>query len=117
MKARNLAVDTSRIRICGKGEIDFNRQNFKLRASPKAKKPEFFSLATPLNIRGNFSDFAVGTDLGLISVGTTAIKFATSPVTTPIARLIREDLPADGSDICQLPIGPHEGELEELPGC
>jgi len=117
MTARNLAVDTSRIRICGTGEIDFNQQNFNLRASPKAKKPEFFSLATPLSVKGDFSDFAVGADLGLLSVGTTAIKFAVSPVTTPVARLVREDLPADGSDICQLPIGPHEGELEELPGC
>ena len=117
MTARNLAVDTTRIRICVKGEVDFNQQNFKLRASPKAKRPEFFSLSTPLTVSGNFSDFNTGTDLGVLSIGTTAVRFAVSPVTTPLERLIRNDLPADGSDICSIPIGAHDADLESLPGC
>jgi hypothetical protein len=117
MTAQNLAVDTSKIRICGTGDIDFNDNSFDLTVAPTAKRPEFFSLATPLAVKGKFRDFRIGMDSGVLSLGATAVKFAISPITTPFKRLIMDDLPADGSDICNLPIGPHEGELEELPGC
>ena len=117
MTAANLAIDTSKIRICGKGEIDFNEQAFNLTMSPTAKRPEFFSLATPLAVRGGFEDFSIGAKTGILSVGATAVKFTISPLTTPIKRLVRDDLPEDGGDICNLPIGSHEGELGDLPGC
>jgi uncharacterized protein involved in outer membrane biogenesis len=117
MTARQIAIDTSRIRICGEGNIDFNERTFDLEVFPTAKKPEFFSLAAPLVVKGSFEDFDVGAKGGVVAVGTTAVRFAVSPVTTPFKRLVREDLPADGADICALPIGPHEGELEALPGC
>jgi uncharacterized protein involved in outer membrane biogenesis len=117
MTAQSLAVDTSKIRICGKGGIDFDDRTFDLTVAPVAKRPEFFSLATPLAVTGSFEDFDIGTKAGVLSLGTTAVKFAISPVTTPFERLVREDLPADGDDICSLPIGPHSGELEPLPGC
>ena len=117
MTADNIAVDTSRIRICADGEIDFNQQTINLRAFPTAKRPEFFSLATPIAVNGKFEDFRVGAEMGLLAIVPTAIKFAISPITTPIKRLVREDLPADGADICSLPISPHEGEPEKLPGC
>ena len=117
MTARQLAIDTSRIRICGEGSIDFNEKTFELEVFPTAKKPEFFSLASPLVIEGDFADFDIGAKGGIVAVGTTAFRFAVSPVTTPFKRLVREDLPQDGADICATPIGPHEGELEPLPGC
>jgi uncharacterized protein involved in outer membrane biogenesis len=117
MTAQNLAVDTSKIRICGEGRIDFNQQAFDLTVAPTAKRPEFFSLATPLKVAGSFEDFRIGLKGGFLSIGTTAVKFTVSPVTTPFKRLIRKDLPEDGGDICSLPIGPHHGELQPLPGC
>jgi len=117
MTARQIAIDTSRIRICGEGNINFNEKTFDLEVFPTAKKPEFFSLAAPLVVKGNFQDFDVGAKGGVVAVGTTAVRFAVSPLTTPFKRLVREDLPEDGADICALPIGPHEGELEALPGC
>jgi uncharacterized protein involved in outer membrane biogenesis len=117
MQARQLAVDTSRIRICGDGDVDFTQRTLDLTVKPKAKRPEFFSLATPLRVRGDFDDFGIGMKGGPIALGTTAVGFVVSPITTPLQRLLREDLPQDGADICGLPIGPHEGELEDLPGC
>ena len=117
MTARQIAIDTSRIRICGDGNINFNEKTFDLEVFPTAKKPEFFSLAAPLVVKGNFEDFDVGAKGGVVAVGTTAVRFAVSPVTTPFKRMVRDDLPEDGADICALPIGPHEGELEALPGC
>jgi uncharacterized protein involved in outer membrane biogenesis len=117
MKSRQLAVDTTRIRICGDGRVDFAARDIKLSAKPKAKRPEFFSLATPIKIKGSFEDFGIGLKGGALTVGTTALGFIISPITTPLQRLVREDLPADGADICGLPIGPHEEKLEDLPGC
>lgn len=117
MTAEQLAVDTSRIRICGEGVISFVDDSFDLVVKPKAKRPEFFSLATPLAVRGKFDDFRIGMKTGVLSLGTTATKFAISPITTPFKRLFKEDLPEDGADICSLPIGPREQELEPLPGC
>ena len=117
MTADNLAADTSKIRICGKGKISFVDNRFNLVARPKAKRPEFFSLATPLAVRGEFDDFRIGMKAGVLTLGTTATKFVISPITTPFRRVFKRDLPENGADICGLPIGPHQGELEALPGC
>lgn len=117
MTAEQLAVDTSRIRICGEGEISFVDESFDLVVKPNAKRPEFFSLATPLAVRGEFDDFRIGMKTGVLSLGTTATKFVISPLTTPFKRLFKDDLPEDGADICSLPIGPREQVLEPLPGC
>ena len=117
MTAEQLAVDTSRIRICGEGEISFVDESFDLVVAPKAKRPEFFSLATPLAVKGEFDDFRIGMKTGVLTLGTTATKFAISPITTPLKRLFREDLPEDGADMCALPIGPRDQPLEPLPGC
>ena len=57
------------------------------------KRPEFSSLATPLAVRGGFDDFRIGLEGGALSLGTTAAKFAVSPITAPFERLIKEDLP------------------------
>ena len=117
MTAENLAADTSKIRICGKGNISFVDETFNLVVAPKAKRPEFFNLATPLAVKGDFDDFRIGMKAGVLTLGTTAVHFAISPVATPIKRLFRDDLPEDGADMCSLPIGPRERELEPLPGC
>ena len=117
MKARQLAVDTSRIRICGDGHVDFSERSLNLAVRPKAKRPEFFSLATPLRVKGQFDDFGIGMKGGPVTLGTTVVGFVVSPITTPLQRLLREDLPADGADMCGLPIGPHRGQLGDVPGC
>ena len=117
MEARQLAVDTSRIRICGKGEVDFAERKLDLVVKPKAKRAEFFSLATPLRIKGRFDDFGIGMKGGPLALGTTLVGFVISPITTPMQRMLREDLPREGGDICGLPIGPHQGRLKDLPGC
>jgi uncharacterized protein involved in outer membrane biogenesis len=110
-----MAIDTSKIRICGKGTIDLDKETFDLVVGPTAKRPEFFSLATPLKVQGDFDDIRIG--LKKLGLTKTAFKFLVSPLTTPTKRLVKENLPEDGSDICELPIGPREGELKKLPGC
>ncbi|MEP4485094.1 MAG: AsmA family protein [Halioglobus sp.] len=117
MTAEQVAVDTSRIRICGAGKVSFAAGNFNLVATPKAKKAEFFGLATPLKVKGEFDDFRVSMKGGALTLGTTAVSFAISPVTTPFKRLFQKELPQDGADVCSLPIGPRTQELEPTPGC
>ena len=112
---RVLLIDTSKIRICGKGQVDFTQKHIRLAAVPRPKKPEFFSLATPLAVNGTFSDFGVGIDSGGL-IGT-AIRFATSPVMTPLLRLAGKGLPADGADVCSMSIGPDSRQGEPATGC
>jgi hypothetical protein len=117
MTAEQIAVDTSKIRICGEGEVSFASGRFNLVAAPRAKRAEFFGLAPPLKVTGDFDDFRVSMKGGALTLGTTAVNFVISPVTTPFKRLFQKDLPKDGSDICHLPIGPRKQALESLPGC
>jgi hypothetical protein len=83
--------------------------------APTAKRPEYFGLATPLVVKGDFDDFRVGLKRGALAK--TGFKFIFSPITTSVKRLVKEDLPEDGNDICGLPIGPRDGEIAKLPGC
>jgi len=108
-------IDTSKIRICGKGRVDFKKEHIDLKMAPTPKKPEFFSLATPIEVKGNFGDFGVGIQAG--GLFGTAIKFITTPVSVPLRRLIGKGLPADGADVCGMVIGPEDRSVQAPAGC
>ncbi len=108
-------IDTTKIRICGKGQVDFKKEAIDLKMAPTPKKPEFFSLATPVEVRGHFADFGVGIQAGGL-FGTT-IRFITSPVTVPLRRLFGKDLPGDGGDVCGMSIGPENPAARAPAGC
>ncbi len=110
-----ILIDTTKIRICGKGQVDFKKETIDLKMAPTPKKPEFFSLATPVEVRGNFDDFGVGIQAGGL-IGTT-VRFIASPVTVPLARLFSKDLPADGGDVCGMAIGPENRSVKAPAGC
>ena len=93
-----ILIDTTKIRICGKGQVDFKKKTIDLKMAPTPKRPEFFSLATPVEVRGSFDDFGVGIQAGGL-IGT-SVRFITSPVTVPLRRIFSKDLPADGTDVC-----------------
>ena len=69
---------------------------------PRGKRPEFFSLATPIEVKGKFNDFKFGIAAGGL-LGTAA-RFITSPVHVPLRRIFKEDLPPEGYDLCDEPI-------------
>lgn len=108
-------VDTSKMRICGSGTVDFKKQSLELDVTPKAKKAEFFSLATPLKVSGTFDDIGLGVKQGGM-VGS-AFHFITSPITTPIKRVILDKIPEDGSDVCATALGPQNRTDIDVPGC
>ncbi|MGD8703320.1 MAG: AsmA family protein [Desulfosarcina sp.] len=108
-------IDTTKIRICGKGQVNFNNGQIDLKMSSIPKKAEYFSLATPIEVKGNFSDFGVGVQRG--GLFGTIVKFIASPVTTTFMRLSNKELPSDGNDVCAIPIGPENRSTEPPAGC
>ncbi|MFC1825574.1 AsmA family protein [Thermodesulfobacteriota bacterium] len=115
LKSETFLIDTTKIRICGKGQVDFKKESLTLKMAPTPKRPEFFSLATPVEVNGKFADFKIGIQSGGL-IGT-AINFITSPVTVPLRRLAGDELPEDGNDVCNMPIGPKERSAKRPPGC
>jgi uncharacterized protein involved in outer membrane biogenesis len=108
-------IDTTRMRICGKGEVDFNTQKLKLEVAPAPKKPEFFSLATPINVQGDFSDFGLGiAPGGLVGTG---IKFVISPIQVTLQAMFDKPIPADGSDLWDIELGPDNRKIKSPVGC
>lgn len=108
-------IDTTKIRICGTGYANFKKEEVNLTVAPTAKKPEYFSLATPAGVRGNFDDFELGIRPG--GVLTTAISFITSPVHTTLRRMVGDTLSKKGEDICGMVIGPDNRPTELPQGC
>ncbi len=108
-------IDTSRMRICGNGWVDFRKEEVDLKVAPVPKKPAFFSLATPIGIQGQFTDFSLGVVPGGV-VGTT-LRFITSPLHVPIAHVAGFKLPENASDICDQPLGRENRPSEQPVGC
>ncbi len=95
---KQLVIDTSRMRVTGTTAIDFDSEKLHMRLQPQAKAAQFLSLATPIEVRGSFTDYDIGPNPG--DVIETAVRLATSIVWVPIKRLFSEKVPADGRDVC-----------------
>jgi uncharacterized protein involved in outer membrane biogenesis len=115
LRPETFVIDTSKIRICGVGYANFKKERLDLTVAPTAKKGEYFSLATPVKVKGKFDDFELGITSG--GVFSTAVLFTTSPLHASLRRIVNDKLPEDGQDICGMAIGP-ENRPRELPtGC
>ncbi len=95
---RTILLDTSRMRVTGKGGADFRDEKIQLTMRPQAKTAQFLSLSTPIQVSGTFSKFKVGVAPG----GTieTIARLATSILWVPLQKLAGRKIPADGSDVC-----------------
>jgi uncharacterized protein involved in outer membrane biogenesis len=93
-------MDTTQMSVAGKVDIDFTAQEIDILMAPKAKRPEFFSLATPVKVQGSFDDFGVG--VGKVRAARSVISFITSPIHVPIRRVFRKEVPEDGREACEL---------------
>ncbi|MBI9078764.1 MAG: AsmA family protein [Pseudodesulfovibrio sp.] len=109
-------IDTTVMRICGRGRVDFKRKRLDLDVRPSAKKAEYFSLATPLAVHGTFDDFQFGIARG--GVFGTVVGFITSPIYVTARRLGGSSaMPLDGSDICSMIIGAKDRPTGPPKGC
>jgi uncharacterized protein involved in outer membrane biogenesis len=93
-----ILMDTSRMRVTGEGGADFGSESVALRLEPKPKSPQFFSLATPVQVNGSFTDFKVGVAPG--GVAETIGRQLFSLFLVPLQKLTEKEIPRDGSDIC-----------------
>jgi hypothetical protein len=93
-------MDTTQMSVAGKVDIDFKSQEIDILMAPRAKRPEFFSLATPVKVHGSFDDFGVG--VSKVRAARSAISFVTSPIHVPVRRVFRKEVPADGRQACEL---------------
>jgi hypothetical protein len=100
LEERVIFMDTTRMSVAGKLAVDFNTQQIDLVAAPRAKRPEFFSMATPVKVQGSFEDFGLG--VNPLRLTGSVISFVTSPLHVPIRRVFREKVPADGREACEL---------------
>lgn len=85
MRSRTLQLDTSQLRIAGQGTVDFRSKELEFRFSPSPKQPQFFNLATPIQVSGSFADFGIGTRPGAL-LGT-LVRFLGSVVVVPVETL------------------------------
>jgi len=99
MQERTIFMDTTQMSIEGEANINFKTEELKLKVKPKAKRPEFFSLATPVKVKGSFEDFRIG--INKIRLTTTVASFITSPVHVPLRRLFAGERPEDGAEACR----------------
>jgi uncharacterized protein involved in outer membrane biogenesis len=114
MQERALFLDTTHMSIEGEANIDFKTEQFKLKAVPKAKRPEFFSLATPLKVKGSFKEFGIG--INKLRLTTSLLSFITSPVHVPVRRLFVGERPEDGRDACVMAWQNRNIEKETVSG-
>ena len=100
MQQNVLFADTSKIQIEGEAEVNFKSQEIKLYVAPKAKKAEFFSLATPVKVTGSFEDFGIG--INPAQLAGSVLNFVVSPVFVPVSRLVIKSAAADadGKEAC-----------------
>jgi len=100
MQERALFLDTTHMSIEGEANINFKTRVFKVKAAPKAKRPEFFSLATPVKVGGSFEDFKIG--INKLRLTTSLASFITSPLHVPVRRLFVGERPQDGREACKM---------------
>lgn len=95
---KSMVIDTSRMRVTGKGSANFLTEEISFYAKPHAKTPQFLSLAIPVEVSGTFNDFSVGVRASdaAESVG----QLLTSLVWVPLQMLFGGETPADGRDVC-----------------
>ena len=98
LSEKTILIDTSRMRVTGKGGVDFATKEVRLYAQPRAKTPQFFSFAVPIELSGNFNEFHVG--VSPADMLETAIQLGTSVVWVPLQTLFGKETPSDGHDVC-----------------
>jgi uncharacterized protein involved in outer membrane biogenesis len=100
LSQKNILIDTTRMRVSGKGHADFTTEQLQFYMRPRSKTPQFLSFPLPVEVSGSFTDFSVGVRPG--DVLETAGQFATSVIWVPLQSLFGTAVPADGHDVCRL---------------
>ena len=94
----DLLVDTSKIQVKGTVEVDFSKRWIEARLRPIPKRPQFYSVATPIQVSGKLDSLDVAiTTGGLMG---TMIRLLTSYIVVPIQWIILDHVPKNGTEEC-----------------
>ncbi len=98
LNQEELLIDTTRIQVAGTVFVDFTKNTIDAAFRPVPKRPQFFSLATPLEVNGKLSDFHAGVPSGAL-IGT-VIRQVSSAVVVPLQMIFKKNVPKDGTAYC-----------------
>ena len=98
MRPEVFLLDTTKMRVEGKGEVNFKTNTINFHLKPAPKKAQFFSLATPVSVSGTITDADIGVTPGAV-LGTIA-RLATSVVAVPFKKIFTDDMKPDGREVC-----------------
>lgn len=99
LSEKTIIIDTSRMRVTGKGSVGFAEEKIKFNVQPRAKTPQFLSFAVPIELGGKFDDFHVG--VSPVAIVETLGQLATSVIWVPLEILFGKQIPSDGHDVCE----------------
>jgi uncharacterized protein involved in outer membrane biogenesis len=99
MRERALMIDTSEMRVLGDAVIDFPDETVDIVLTPHAKKPQFVSAATPVEMKGSFDAFEPNIKNSDIAVSVVRSGLNIALLGLPL--LFHKTLAADGSDECR----------------
>ena len=91
-------LDTTKIRVQGKGTVNFKTNAIDFHMKPTPKSAHFFSLATPVSVTGTITDPHIGVTAG--SILKTVFGVVTSVVTAPFQMLFTDSMEPDGKKAC-----------------
>jgi uncharacterized protein involved in outer membrane biogenesis len=98
MQPELFVLDTSNMRVNGKGLINFRTNEIDFVLNPKPKSAQFFSLATPVAVTGSILHPDIGvTTAGIIG---TLFRQPLSILTVPLQWLFTDNLDRDGGKVC-----------------
>lgn len=98
MEPELFLLDTSNMRVNGKGKINLRTNEINFVLKPKPKSAQFFSLATPVAVTGSI----LNPDIGVTTAAVIATIFRQpiSIVTVPFQWLFTDNLEKDGKTVC-----------------
>ena len=92
-------LDSTKIRVEGGGSVDLKSDKIDFYLRPTPKSAHFFSLATPITVRGSI--YKPSISVTPAAVLETVFRQLTSVVTVPFQRLFSKSLEADGRAACE----------------
>jgi uncharacterized membrane protein len=92
-------LDTSKMRVMGKGEINLKTDAINFHLKPTPKSPQFFSLATPISVTGTLTSPRMGVTAK--SILRSVFRVVTGVVTVPLQMIFTNKLEPDGQSACK----------------
>jgi hypothetical protein len=93
---RVLLIDTTRVRVSARGRIDLKAEALDLFFRPRAKRPAFFSLQTPVGVSGSFDKPRI--EVSGWEITKSVFRFVTSIVVVPFQRIFTQPMPKEGGE-------------------